>query len=146
MAVTDDQVSVLRGYLTLQMELARIACQPGGTTATGLEVLAHAALSVAAQRKFPRYTNADVIGYIAAIRSARSQDGTGDDIDPLAAETLLRRALGQDIPVPDDVRTRIRTTFTLLALLASDLHLDPAGVEALLAEARSLADHWTRRT
>jgi hypothetical protein len=128
------------------MELARIARQGSRRNATGLEVLAHAALSVAAQRKFPRYANADVIGYIAAIRSARSQDGTGDDIDPQAAETLLRRALGQDIPVPGDVKTRIHTTFTLLALIASDLRLDPAGVEALLAEARSLADRWTSST
>jgi hypothetical protein len=99
--------------------------------------------ALAATRRFtPGYSGRDLIRYVARIR-AGTADRAGDmDLDPLATEAVFRRALGRSVPSVTDPWMRLRSTVALLTVLFSDLDLGGSHVDALLTEARGLADQW----
>jgi hypothetical protein len=107
--------------------------------AAGIGALVHAALVVAARRKFaPRWTRDEVTRYVARVRGLL--DEQPDVLDPLVAEQELRIALGERLTARADAKSRGRAQFILLNALVQSLDLDDAGVADLLARARDLAD------
>jgi hypothetical protein len=82
-----------------------------------------------------------VVRFVAWVRINLLPDDLGD-LDPVAAEAVLRFALGEDVPLPMDPETCFRATILLLGILAYDEHPDDAALDGLLAEARSLAEGW----
>ena len=90
----------------------------------------------------PRFTNADLVRYVASVRVSRIGDGVEYDIDPLFAENVLRYFLGSaGVSLPDS-EVRLRAVVALLnALVDSELSSEEE-IGALLAEARELADRW----
>jgi hypothetical protein len=141
MPVTDDEVAALRAYLqgnqALQEELyERITTLDAKTRYTRL--LATAFFEAVNRRFGGRDSAAEVIEYVADVR-ARSPR-LGEQIDPGAAERLIRRAL-TDVDVSDiDSRMRGRIFIVFLAAMVSDAHYDDGQLEGLLAEAREAAD------
>jgi hypothetical protein len=107
------------------------------------EFLLQAALALAATRRFtPGYSGGDLIKYVARIRAGTADRAEDMDLDPLATEATLRRALGQPAAGVMDPWARLRSTVALLTVLFSDLALGESRVNALLTEARGLADRW----
>lgn len=116
--------------------------QLGDAAMPGYLSLAHAALSLAARRRFaPRFTSGDLVRYVAAVRVARLADGDEFDVDPQVTEGVLRRALGVEGTTPRlDLEPRFRAVIALLGALAESELPSEAEVDELLAEARVLAD------
>jgi hypothetical protein len=145
MPTSDAQVAALRALLMQDAdETMRLTALLGDAGTTGYWRLAEAVLSVLAERRFsPRFTTADLVRYVAGVRRARVLDGAEYDIDPIAAENVLRFALGQiDADVPDP-ESRMRAVLALLNALAESELTEPADVDQLLEEARALADRWS---
>jgi hypothetical protein len=136
MPVTDEQAAVLRAFLEGDPETDRMALQMATEERAGaFGALLYAAFSQAVRKRFsPAWTSADVIGFVASTRLAFRESGL--DIDPRAAETLIREALG------DPVITDFNSTVFLLVLvqIILDEELDDDGLTGFLAEARNDAD------
>ena len=144
MPVTADHVATLRAYLAGEFHLyERLHGQLDPSAArTGFSALLSATFFEAVDRRFaPSGTAADVVEFVAAVR-ARS-DGLAEELDPSAAERLIRAILTDEDVHDIDPATKINTQFLLLYPLVEDAHLDDAGLDDLLAEARKLADDWT---
>ena len=145
MTVTNEQAATLRACLAgdfatherLRGQLDRTAA------ATGYTALLGAAFCIAVERRFvPGGSTAAVIEFVADVRSR--SEGLAAKIDPAAAERLIR-AVYTDEHISDlDRETRIGTQFVLLAALIVDEHLDEAGLDTFMADARELADEWLR--
>jgi hypothetical protein len=144
MPVTDMQIAVLRAFLTHEGDrMATLAYQLGEAGMLGYVRLAEAALSVTAQKKFaPRFTSADLVKFIAAVRTARLSDGDEFDFDPVVGEYVLRCSLGQPVMRAPGLEPRLRTVVALLDALAEEELTSEADLDSLLAEARLLADRW----
>jgi hypothetical protein len=109
----------------------------------GYEMLTQAVLAQAVARRFASgYTDGDVVRFVARARAGTPVRDEDMALDPLAAETTLRRALGQDVPAVKDPMTRNRCVMALLTITISELELEEQGAGALLAEARARADQW----
>jgi hypothetical protein len=139
--VTDEQLAALRAFLTIDTEgterLARHLMESGDVAGYG--ELVYAAFVAAVRRRFsPTWTLPKVIRFVAAARADLLQDGI--EIDPRTAETLIRRALGDGIATRLEEEARVRAQIFLLIQLIDDEGLDDAGLDAFLAQARSLAD------
>lgn len=140
MAPTDKQVAALYAHLALKpdefMQLHEQLAQAGDVAGYG--ELVYAAFVVAVQRRFgPRWTVPDVIRFVVA---ARIRLGEVDiDIDPQASETLIRRALGENVPIELHEEAVGRAQIFLLSELISDEQLDDEGLAEFLAAARVLA-------
>ena len=141
MPVTDDEVAALRAYLqgnrALQEELyERITTSAAKTR---YSTLLAAAFIEAVNRRFGgRDSAADVIEYVADVRARTPM--LGEQIDPSAAEGLIRGIL-TDADVPDiDGRMRGRIFISFLIAMVSDAQYDDDQLEALLVEARKAAD------
>ncbi len=118
-------------------ELGARVLAPGAMA--GIGALVHAAMVVAARRKFQSgWTAADVTGFVADVRRLLSDQP--DALDPLVAEHELRRALGEKPTSRPSPRSRGRAQFILLNALVQSLDLNEAEVAALLTEARGIAD------
>lgn len=141
MRVTDAQVAALRAFLTRDPDAAlSLAAQLGEHEMDGYLHLAEAALGLLAGWRFwPRFTRADLISYVASLRASRAGDGTEYDLDPAAAENLLRYLLGSAHARIPDARQRIPTVMALLDALAASELPGQTEVEALLDQARHLA-------
>ena len=148
MPVTDMQVAVLRAFLTHDGDrVTPLAYQLGEAGMVGYVRLAEAALSVIARRKFaPRFTNADLVRFVAAARTARLADGDEFDFDPAVGEHVLRYSLGQPVTLALDLEPRLRAIVALLDALSEDELTSEADFDGLLAEARLLADRWQAST
>src|SRR5262249_52359867 len=98
--------------------------------------LVHAAFITAVRRKFsPTWNVADIIRFVAAARAERGEGA--DDIDPRAAEHLIRRALGDRVADGLDQGTKGGGQILLLVTLVEAEQLGD-----FLVEARVLADQW----
>jgi hypothetical protein len=136
MPVTDDEVAALRAHLqgnqALQQELYKRVTPVYST-------LVAAAFLEAVSRRFGGHDSAaEVVEYVADVR-ARSPR-LGEQIDPSAAERLIRHVL-TDADVSDigsRVRGQIFIVFT--GALVSDAEYDDEQLDAFLAEARKAAD------
>jgi hypothetical protein len=145
MRVTNVQVAALRAFLMRDPAAAvQLTTQLGDDGIGGYLYLAEAALSVVAGWRFsPRFTSADLVRYVASVRVSRMADGAGYDLDPAAAENVLRYFLGSaDVSLPDP-EVRLRTVVALLDTLATSQLSSEPEVDALLTEAWELADQWT---
>jgi hypothetical protein len=135
--VTDIQLAALGACLYGAQSTADPVGQIDRWELRGLGYLSYAAFVIAVRRRFGSpWTGADIVRYVGSVRSHAPDR---DDIDPLAAENLIRHALGgSSRSVDDDPSVQA----ILLSCLVADEALDGAGVDALLASARKLADEW----
>jgi hypothetical protein len=139
--VSDLEMAVLRGATAGDAETARRAfseqlAQSGD--ASGLAMLAYAALVIAARRTFaPQYTRADLIGYVARLRAGSTEPGL---MDPRTAEDELRGALGEQVSATHEIGAIAAARLFLLLALIETLELDDEAIEDLVAEARYGAD------
>jgi hypothetical protein len=144
--VTDEQVVTLRAFLVFDPLYERLTRELAGTGRWhGFSDLVVSAFVTAARRRFaPTWTSAQIVRFAAQIRNGLRPHGV--DLDPLATETLLRQALGDRITSNHDDTTHAQVMLYVLAELIASEHLDQAGLDAFLAEARTLADVTPRTT
>jgi hypothetical protein len=143
MAVTADQVATLRAFLARDFEqyeglyerLDREAAK------TGYTALIAAAFVEAVERRFTvNSENAEVVEFVGATRARFDEDG--DQIDPSAAERMIR-AVYTDEEIDDlDTDTVVGTQVILLAALIADEGFEDAELDEFLTKARKLADQW----
>jgi hypothetical protein len=143
MPVTDEQVAPLRAQLARQpAEHQRLYGLLDQTAKrTGYRALVSAAFVVAAQRRFAQDVSpGEVIEFVGDVRSRSSE--VADQVDPKTAERVIMAVFtGQ--PLDDiDPRTSWEAQLVLMAAIIGDEHLDDAGLDSFLAEARKLADQW----
>lgn len=141
MAVSDTQIASLRAFLSNDphegMRLAGSLVD--SDDADGFGELLYAAFVTAVRRRFSAaWTIPAVVTFVAAARAALFQDGT--DIDPHAAEILIRRALGDSVITGVEEMASARAQVLVLRRLIADERLDDCGLDRFLAEARALAD------
>jgi hypothetical protein len=143
MPVTDEQVAPLRAQLARQPEEHQrlFSLLDQAARRTGYRALASAAFVVAAQRRFARdVSQGEVIEFVGDVRSRSPH--VADQVDPKTAERVIMAVFtGQSL---DDIDPRAswETQLVLMAAIVGDEHLDDAGLDAFLAEARKLADQW----
>jgi hypothetical protein len=145
-AIPDVMVTAMRTYLSVlhadggadPAETARrLVAQVKASGVAGFEVLALAVFTVAARRRFaPAWTPAEVIRYVARVRSGSPEMAA--QLDAVAAENQLRIALGQDVPPHPDAAARGKAQMFLLEPLTAG----SAGgdLDSLLSDARVMAD------
>jgi hypothetical protein len=141
MPVTDDQVAALRALLANDRERHErlFAGLDRAEAGKGYSALVTASFGRAALRRFGSgYTQADIVTFVGDLR-ARSA-GVSEDLDPEAAERVLNAALGTASTQGLSRETKAITQILLLMGLVADEHLDDAGLDAFLADARKLAD------
>ena len=142
--VTDEQLAALRALLRHDARMMALTAALGDEGTAGYQRLADAALSVAAVRRFaPRFTTADIVQYVASVRTSRIADGIEYDFDPVAGENVLRYSLGQAVPRTPDPAERFRAVIALLGALTEGELSSEADVDALLGQARELASRWS---
>lgn len=144
MPVTDQQFAALRSFFLIgdQAAIERSA-RLTDADMPAYEALLQAALTTAACRRFADgFSEGELIRYVARMRAGTPGRDEDMALDPLATEAMLHHALGLSAPVIKDPWTRLRSVFALLTVLLFDLDLDEAAADALLAQARTLADQW----
>jgi hypothetical protein len=136
MQVTDEQVAVLRAFLVGNPQAERLALPMATAERAGaFGSLLYAAFSHAARKRFsPTWTSADVVNFVASTRLAFLESGI--DINPKAAETLIREALGE--PVTSGFNPTV--FLIVLVQIILDEELDNGRLTAFLASARKDAD------
>jgi hypothetical protein len=94
---------------------------------------------IAARRKFaPRYSRGQVIRFVAEVRALLNEKPWL--LDALTGEDELRVALGEQVMATHPVAAVALARLSLQHALLADLNLDDQGVQALLDEARPVAD------
>jgi hypothetical protein len=144
MAVIDEEVTALRAFLALELDEAeRLTRQlVEAARLEGYGKLVYAAFVTAVRRRFsPTWSIPEVIRFVATARTRLVDDEIA--IDPLTAEILLRRALGESIATKLDEEANARAQIFLLCELIVDEGLDDAGLDEFLIQARTLADRLT---
>jgi hypothetical protein len=138
--VTDEQTEALRAFMSFDPSSERLTRDLAGSgRLDGFGALAHAAFVIAVRRRFaPSWTSAQVVGFTAQLRNALRPRGI--DLDPKAAEILIRQALGDPVTSEHDDKTQARATTLILIALVADEQLDDNGLDLFMAEARALAD------
>lgn len=142
MNVADDDIAALRAVLVGDLEeFERLV----PTVGAGYDALFAGAFVEAVVRRFGRTrSKADIVRYVAAVRAGRV--GEPPDLDPLAAERLIRAALGEVSAVEGMDRELLGITqVALLDHLVRDEHMDPSTLDAFLAAARVRAEQLTGR-
>jgi len=106
----------------------------------GLVPLVHEAFVLTVQKKFAsQFTHGEVVRFVARVRATLS--GHPEAVDPVAAESEILRALGQDVPTPPDATARSAAHMAVLNVLVHDMELDEEAIVDLLNEARQRAWH-----
>jgi hypothetical protein len=144
--ITDQEVAAMHAYLSASSDaeaadaerqfimLARTG------DADGIGELLYAAFVIAVRRAFaPTWESADIVRFVADLRST-SAEAPGI-LDPAVAEDQLRAALGQESAGCSDEEARARAHLILLAALTVRLGLTAQGLDKLLSDGRTLADH-----
>lgn len=100
-----------------------------------LAPLIYHAFVIAVRRAFgPQFTPGEVIRLVANVRTVLSE--LPDAVDPVAAESEIRRALGDPVPFFPDSDARAAAQMTVLDYLVHDLDLDEKQLDILLGQAR----------
>jgi hypothetical protein len=101
---------------------------------------------LAVTRRFgPEHSVVDIIRFVANTRVV--YDLTGSEIDPRAAERLIRTALGQNDPLDDvDPHAIQKIEIILIHKLLSEEDLYDDEVDDFLREAEGLAQRWRAQT
>jgi hypothetical protein len=77
------------------------------------------------------------------VAEARAQsEDLGEELDPRAAERIIRAVLGDGSVDDMDDKTRFATELALLGALAADGHLDGARLDEFMDQVRALAETW----
>lgn len=141
MTVAEAQVAALRAFLTLDSdESAILVSRLGEEGVAGYLQLAEAALSVAAVQQFPHFSSADLVRFVATVRSTRITGGDEYDLDPALAESVLAYSLGRvDVRLPSPEQ-RVHVMFALLVSLTQERSAHDSWIDDLLWKARQLAD------
>lgn len=141
MVVTDEQVAMLRAHLTgNDVEYTRLGAgpapadfQPGFNALVATSFVDVANLRFGMNRPMPA-----IIQFVASVRAEYIEEP--DLLDPIAAERLLRAALGDTQAVINmDDETKARGQAFLLPALVEEL--DDAQLDALLIRARNQAEN-----
>lgn len=140
MAVTDEQVALLRAYLTEDdTEYRRLSEQPSTAyPQNDYGIFVASVFLEAVTRHFSKGSLiGDVIRFVAEVRAKYVEDP--NQLNPLGAERLIRAALGdyQAVTGLDDT-TKAQCQVILLPALIDEE--DDAAVDALLGRARERAD------
>jgi hypothetical protein len=142
MSVTDDQVATLRAQLAGDYgEHRRLLANLDSRGALpGYTALVTAAFIEAVDRRFgpERSDDAAVIEFIGDVRSRFP--GADDEIDPAAAERVVRKALGRGSVSDLDGTTIRRIERLLLPVMVADERLGDEELDRFLANARKLLD------
>jgi hypothetical protein len=140
MQVDDLHVAYLRSQIAGEEQGALNALNAlAPDQMTPLVTLVYEAFVLATRMWFgPGFTHGEVIRLVAAIRGLSTDDP--DFVNPAAAESVIRRALGENAPLPPDPAARITAQFVLLDFLVRAMSLDDDGIDKLLDEARTRAD------
>lgn len=136
MMATVDPFEAVSAYVRHDFDrYARLAEQ---TEPQGLANALSASFAVAADRRFAGGSVADVIGFVALVR--QRFDDTDDEIDPRAAERLIRAVVldQADLATGFDDRTVGKVEAMLLGRMA-DADASDAELDSLFADARALA-------
>jgi hypothetical protein len=141
--VNDEQVAALRAFLAggpeefvpLHHRLIR------SDQMEGYGEFVYAAFVTATRRRFsPTYTRADIIRFVAGVRALLYEEP--DIINPHAAESLIRRALGEQLTDELDMETNARAQIALLLALVQDEDLDNAELDEFLDTVRTSTGQW----
>ncbi|MBO0803006.1 MAG: hypothetical protein J2P25_08025 [Nocardiopsaceae bacterium] len=107
------------------------------------DALLQAVLAVAAGQRFADgYTEGDVIRYVARVRAGTDVRTEDMDLDPKTGEAMLGHALGKPAPHDPGPQIRLRASLALLTVILGDLKLSEPALDALLTDARTIADRW----
>jgi hypothetical protein len=139
MSVGDSQVAALRalliGNFAEHTRLTRLLDDDG---MRDYVMLVSAAFLDAVDRRFAGADlPASVTDFVGQVRSRN--DTAADSIDPVIAERVILRALGQGSLSDVSGRQIRQAQNLLLPLLVHDERLDNAGIDEILASARALA-------
>ena len=150
MHVTSEYVAALRSCLTGEgdfMDLTdRLQARDGGDrSARTFFTLAGAALRCAARRRLPDgYTDAEVVRLVGHARARLGEEGY--EIDPLAAEAILRGVLGDTAATAHlEGLAMGAAMFPLLFELLEQEGITADRVDGFLAEVLPLAEAWLAR-
>jgi hypothetical protein len=142
-AVTDDQVTALRTYLSARADAEATDAERQFLTLsrTGrldeVGALVCGAFAAAARRRFsPTWTSPEIIRFVADFRGSSPE--AAELLSPSAAENQLREVLGDKQAIRPPEEARARAQFMLLAALT--ITLDPHERDEVLAQGRALAD------
>jgi hypothetical protein len=144
--VTDEQVAALRAALTGDTDtFDRLGGPSGLDYGDAFPVLMATAFILASRRRFGRgWSTADVIRFVGEVRLG--YDAEDGYIDPDAAEQLLLAALrDKSLPAGIGGEARGSAQFALLNSMVSDEYPESHHLDALLQEARQMADQWMAR-
>jgi hypothetical protein len=146
--VSDRELTVLRGWLTADGEMARASLSEqlaAEGDANGLGTLVYAGFVIAARRRFtPQWTRAEVIAYVARLRAEMQAEDPGL-VDPLTAEDELRAALGDPVTATHEAGFVAAAKLFIMIDILVDLDLDARAMTDLLGEIRASADHMLER-
>lgn len=145
MAVSADAVSALRAYLAGdQDEYRRTYDQLDARTQNSTyTALITAAFFEAAYRRFAKAgTTADVVDFVARVRS--TSDTVAQRLDPLAAERIILSVYTDESVGDLDDKTVVGAQILLLAGLVADENFNGTELDAFIAQAKAIADEWTR--
>jgi hypothetical protein len=142
MSVTSDQVAALRAQLAGDYDEHRrlLADLDSRGALPGYTALVTAAFAEAVDRRFGpgRRDDAAVAEFIGGVRSRFP--GSDDEIDPAAAERVVRKALGRGSISDLDGPAIRRTERLLLAVMVADERLDDQELDLFLADTLKLLD------
>jgi hypothetical protein len=147
MKVDDQHVAYLRAQIAGDAETMEYVM--GQMTAPramdGLVPLVDEAFVLVVRKRFgPYFTYGQVIRLVARVRGLLSEQPT--IVDPVVAESEIRRALGENLPTFPDAQVRTPAQMAVFDFLVRELGLDEAEIWALLREAREAADLHAART
>lgn len=139
---TAEQLDILRAMVTADFErhdelLGQVSSE-GGWEGYG-EVIG-AAFYIAVRKQFPDGANPQ--GIIRLVADVRERlDRTGDDIDPRAAELLVRSALGEaDLASQLADATVVQLQMVTVSVLAAEERLGTP--DDFMNEVKALLDRW----
>jgi hypothetical protein len=144
MTITDKHVDVLRAQLTGQHDehLRLVRGLDPDEANREYAALVAGAFIVAVERRFIRDENfadeSEVIDFVAQVR-AKNAD-MPDVIDPQLAESLILHLLEKGAVKEADADTKFRHQLLLLAALAGEEQLTGDALDAIISEARSIAE------
>lgn len=103
-----------------------------------LAPLLHRAFVLAVRKAFgPQFTHGEVIRLVANVRTVLSE--MPSLVDPVAAESEIRRALGEPTPLFPDPNAWAAAQLAVLDYLVHDMELGDDQVDSLLDRARQAA-------
>jgi hypothetical protein len=141
MPVTDDQVAALRALLANDRDRHEqlYAGLDRAEVGKGYNALVTASFGQATMRRFGSgYTQADLVRFVGDVRAKSA--AVSESLDPEAAEVVLNAVLGNASTRGMSRENKATAQILLLMGLVADEHLDDAGLDAFLADARKLAD------